>query len=167
LLQATNRLGEAEPLMRRALAINKRSFGPEHPDVSATLNNLAMLLQAANRLVEAEPLMRDMNRPAEAEPLIRRALLIFEQSLGPEHPNVAITLHNLGQSLQDTNRLTEAEPLMRRGEEILVHFQRLAGYPHPQLETACRHYETLLQKMGRTQAEIEQDLKEIVTGPHP
>jgi hypothetical protein len=31
LLQYTNRLGEAEPLMRRALAIDEKSFGPDHP----------------------------------------------------------------------------------------------------------------------------------------
>ena len=34
LLQATNRLAEAEPLYRRALAIDEKSFGPEHPDVA-------------------------------------------------------------------------------------------------------------------------------------
>ena len=34
LLQATNRLGEAEPLMRRALAIDKASFGTDHPNVA-------------------------------------------------------------------------------------------------------------------------------------
>ena len=36
LLQATNRLAEAEPLMRRALAIDEKSFGPDHPDVAPT-----------------------------------------------------------------------------------------------------------------------------------
>ena len=56
LLQATNRLAEAEPLMRRALTIGEKSFGPDHPDVATALNNLAMLLQATNRLSEAEPL---------------------------------------------------------------------------------------------------------------
>ena len=34
LLQATNRLEEAEPLMRRALAIDEKSYGPEHPNVA-------------------------------------------------------------------------------------------------------------------------------------
>ena len=62
--------------MRRALAIDEKSFGPEHPDVATDLNNLAQLLQATNRLAEAEPLMR-------------RALEIDEKSYGPEHPNVA------------------------------------------------------------------------------
>ena len=62
--------------MRRALAIDEKSFGPEHPNVARDLNNLAVLLQATNRLAEAEPLMR-------------RALAIDEKSFGPEHPNVA------------------------------------------------------------------------------
>ena len=77
LLQATNRLAEAEPLMRRALAIDETSYGPDHPNVAIRLNNLAQLLQATNRLAEAEPLMR-------------RALAIDEKSYGPDHPNVAI-----------------------------------------------------------------------------
>jgi len=44
-LRATNRLGEAEPLMRRALAIDEASLGPEHPNVARDLNNLAELLR--------------------------------------------------------------------------------------------------------------------------
>jgi hypothetical protein len=31
IIQATNRLSEAEPLMRRALTIDEASFGPDHP----------------------------------------------------------------------------------------------------------------------------------------
>ena len=57
-MQATNRLGEAEPLMRRALAIDEASYGPDHPNVAIRLNNLASLLQDTNRLGEAEPLSR-------------------------------------------------------------------------------------------------------------
>ena len=77
LLQATNRLGEAEPLIRRALAIDEASYGPDHPDVARDLNNLAHLLQATNRL-------------GEAEPLLRRALAIFlafQRDTGHAHPH--------------------------------------------------------------------------------
>ena len=56
--------------MRRALAIDETSFGPDHPNVASDLNNLAQLLQATNRLAEAEPLMR-------------RALAIDETELRP------------------------------------------------------------------------------------
>jgi tetratricopeptide (TPR) repeat protein len=37
---ATNRLAEAEPLMRRALTIDEASYGPDHPNVARDLNNL-------------------------------------------------------------------------------------------------------------------------------
>ena len=73
--------------MRRALNIDEKSFGPDHPDVAIDLNNLAQLLKATNRLAEAEPLMR-------------RALEIDEASFGPDHPNVARDLNNLAELLQ-------------------------------------------------------------------
>jgi hypothetical protein len=73
---------EAEPLMRRALAIDEASYGADHPDVAVDLNNLAQLLQDTNRLAEAEPLMR-------------RALAIFEASLGADHPNSLTVRGNL------------------------------------------------------------------------
>ena len=147
LLQATNRLDEAEPLIRRALKINEASFGSHHPTVAIRLNNLAQLLKATNRLDEAEPLIRRAlkideasfgphhpkvairlnnlalllkatNRLDEAEPLMRRALKIDEASFGPDHPTVAIDLNNLAQLLEATNRLDEAEPLYLRALEI-------------------------------------------------
>ena len=54
LLRATNRLVDAEPLFRRALAIDEASYGPDHPEVAIRLNNLARLLQATNRLADAD-----------------------------------------------------------------------------------------------------------------
>jgi tetratricopeptide (TPR) repeat protein len=73
---------DAEPLMRRALAIDETSFGSEHPNVARDLNNLALLLQATNRLEDAEPLMR-------------RALAILEASLGEDHPHTQLLRRNL------------------------------------------------------------------------
>ena len=77
LLYHTNRFGEAEPLMRRALEIDKAAFGEQHPTVATDLNNLAMLLQDTNRIEEAEPLMR-------------QSLDIFDtfrRQTGHEHPH--------------------------------------------------------------------------------
>ncbi len=73
-LKATNRLGEAEPLMRRALGIDEASYGPDHPNVAVRLNNLAALLQATNRLGEAETLIAARwasTRPATARTIRR------------------------------------------------------------------------------------------------
>jgi len=175
LLQTTNRLAEAEPLMRRALAIDEASYGNDHPNVAVDLNNLAQLLQDTNRLSEAEPLMRRAlaideasygndhpnvairlnnlgqllhatNRLAEAEPLMRRALAIDEASYGNDHPNVAIDLNNLAALLQATNRLAEAEPLIARVVEI---FEISYGKDHPNVATALNNLAGLLQAANR------------------
>ncbi|MHC1742783.1 MAG: tetratricopeptide repeat protein [Syntrophobacteraceae bacterium] len=181
LLQATNRLSEAEPLMRRALQIDEKSFGPDHPNVAMRLSNLAQLLQATNRLSEAELLMRrtlqidensfgpdhpnvarDLNnlagllmatnRLSEAEPLMRRALEIAEKGFGPEHPKVAIALNNLAGMLKGTNRLSEAEPLMRRALEI---DEKSFGSDHPDVARDLNNLAGLLKATNRlSEAEL-------------
>jgi tetratricopeptide (TPR) repeat protein len=148
LLQDTNRLAEAEPLMRRALAIDEASYGTDHPEVARGLNNLAQLLKATNRLAEAEPLMR-------------RALAIDEASYGTDHPNVAISLNNLAQLLKATNRLAEAEPLMRRVVEIFITLTQ-QGYQHPYLEAAFGNYYSLLQEMDFPESEIKAKLQSLL-----
>ena len=37
---------ESEPFYERALAINEKALGPEHPDMASSLNNLAGLLSS-------------------------------------------------------------------------------------------------------------------------
>jgi hypothetical protein len=49
LLQSTNRLAEAEPSMRRALAIFEESLGAEHPSTETVRGNLEALLAALAR----------------------------------------------------------------------------------------------------------------------
>lgn len=175
LLQATNHLAEAEPLMRRALAIWEGSLGEGHPNVATSLNNLAHLLKATNRLDDAEPLMRralasdelsfgadhpkvatrlsnlaalllDTDRPSEAEPLMRRALAIAESSFGPDHLNVVTSLNNLAQLLQATDCLAEAEPLMRRALAIR---EGSLGDSHPHVATSLNNLAGLLQDTNR------------------
>ena len=177
LLLNTNRLGEAEPLMRRALEINESAFGNQHPTVAICLNNLAALLLNTNRLGEAEPLMRraleinesafgnqhptvticlnnlaalllNTNRLGEAEPLMRRALEIDEAAFGNQHPTVAISLNNLATLLQATNRREEAEPLMRRALEIN---EVVFGGQHPTVATDLNNLATLLRDTYRAE----------------
>jgi tetratricopeptide (TPR) repeat protein len=73
---------EAEPLYKRALAIDEKSLGPDHPTVGTRLNNLAALYDIQGRY-------------AEAEPLYKRALAIAEKALGPDQPEVGGELNNL------------------------------------------------------------------------
>ena len=54
----------AEPLFRRALAIDEAALGPEHPDTGTSVKNLAYLLQAKGDYDAAEPLFRRVTKPA-------------------------------------------------------------------------------------------------------
>jgi hypothetical protein len=49
LLQDTNRVEEAEPLMRRALAIFEASYGADHPSTRGVRTNLARLARALGK----------------------------------------------------------------------------------------------------------------------
>jgi tetratricopeptide (TPR) repeat protein len=124
---------EAEPLMKRALMIDEKSYGSNHPNVAKCLNNLAQLLQTTNRLAEAEPLMK-------------RALMIDEKSYGPDHPTVATRLNNLARLLQITNRLAEAEPLIKRTLSI---YEKSYGLDHPNVAVALTNLAILLQTTNR------------------
>ena len=101
LYKSQGRYAEAEPLLKRALAIRERALGLDHPDVGLAHNNLAELY-------------RQQGRYAEAEPLLKRALAIFEQALGRDHPAVATSLNNLAALHQDQGRTEEALDLVRR-----------------------------------------------------
>jgi tetratricopeptide (TPR) repeat protein len=167
--------GRCEPLMRRVLAIHERTYGTEHPEVAAGLNNLALLLMDTNRVSEAEPLMRRAvgideasfgaehpdtagrlnnlanllyatNRLPEAEALMRRALAVDERSYGKEHPNVATDLNSLALLLLVTNRFSEAEPLMRCVLSIL---EARLGCDHPNVATALSNLGGLLSRTNR------------------
>ena len=67
---------------------------------------------------ELAQLLKAKGRHDEAEPLMRRALELDEESYGPDHTKVAVRLNHLATLLQETNRSMQAEPLMRRALEI-------------------------------------------------
>lgn len=112
---------ETENLFRKALAIQERTLGPDHPATANTLNNLSTYLDRRSR-------------PEEAEPLQRRALAILEKRLGPLHPDTAAMLTTLAVMLDRQGKLTEAEALYRKAVEIA----RQAGNPRILLLNSSR-----------------------------
>ena len=145
LLQATNRLNEAEPLLRRALEKAEAvGFGYGEFKVALRLNNLGRLLQA-------------MQRPAEAEPLLRRAL-----QLGGVYCDEFADRNNLAQLLQDTGRRAEAEPLLRQALEDAVRSTETTRHEDPNLRAAMRNYFDLLTKMGFPRATAASKTLKIV-----
>jgi tetratricopeptide (TPR) repeat protein len=88
----------AEPLFERALAIDKKALGPEHPNLAADLNNLASLY-------------RKIGHDAEAEPLYRRALTILKKVLPADHPDLAGVRANYAGLLDQLGRGAETAVL--------------------------------------------------------
>ena len=69
--------------------------------MSPSLNNLAGLYQHQGRY-------------ADAEPLYKRSLAIYEKALGPDHPDVARSLNDLALLYAKQGRYADAEPLYKR-----------------------------------------------------
>ncbi len=124
----------ALPLTPHAIAAANAGADRDISDPSGRLLNQAALL---------------LNARADhrgAEPLMRRALAIWEDSLGKAHPHVAVGLAVLAQLLQATNRLGEAEPLMRRALAI---DEASFGRDHPDVARDLNNLAQLLQATNR------------------
>lgn len=174
-LGARANYSEAEPLYRRSLEIREQQLGPEHPEVAASLNNLAELLRSQGKFVEAEPLYRrsletwgqqlgqehpavatglnnlaallvSQGKHVEAVPLYRRSLEIREKQLGPEHPDVAQSLNNLAELLRSQGKSAEAEPLYHRSLEIR---EQQLGPEHPAVANSLNNLARLLESQGK------------------
>jgi tetratricopeptide (TPR) repeat protein len=174
-LRVHGQYAEAEPLLQRALAISEQTPGPDHPNISTDLYDLATLYQAQGRYAEAEPLFQRalaideqtigpdhptvaaglnnlaalywyQGRYAEAEPLYQRALALGEKNLGPDHPDVAISLNNLAALYKAQGRYAEAEPLYQRALAIS---EKTLDPDHPDVATWLNNLAALYQAQGR------------------
>src|SRR5262249_8639055 len=149
----------AEPLYRQALATRRKLLGDAHPNVAVVMVNLAWLLENRSKLDEAEALYRQAmdidskasgtehnpmyescvnhlgtllfrrGRFAGAEEVFRQSLEARRKLLGPDHPQVAISLHNVGFAVARQDRWAEAETLFR--EALTINTAKL-GPDHPE-----------------------------------
>jgi len=69
----------------------------------------------ANPLNGLANLYKEQGKYAEAEPLFQRALRIWEQALGPDHPRTRTAVRNYAEMLREMGRESEAS-------ELEVHF---------------------------------------------
>ena len=85
-------------------------------------------------------------RYAEAEALLKRALEIREQALGPYHPNVAQSLNELAAIYQFRGQYAKAEPFYNRALAI---WEKVLGPDHPDLARSLNNLAELYLDMGR------------------
>ncbi len=123
--------GTARPLQERALRLAETAYGPDHPHVAATLNNLARVL-------------RDLGEPAAARPLCERALRIREIAYGPDHPHVAGTLNNLAWVLRELGEPATARPLCERALRLA---ETAYGRNDPRVANTLNHLAVALREL--------------------
>jgi esterase/lipase superfamily enzyme len=82
-------------------------------------------LEEANQLDKQIQELKKRGKYEEAIPIARRELGIREKALGPEHPDVVVSLNTLGELLWRQGEYQEAEQLRKRAELILS--KELAG----------------------------------------
>jgi serine/threonine-protein kinase len=146
--RTADRQAEARDLIGQAIAIRERVYGPSHPRVASTLNELGAINLVQGRLADAEQNFQRViaiyrqvygtshyqtgigfsnlastyiaeKKFAQAEKLFREALEIFARTLPPNHTNVGICRIKLGRALLRQHRYAEAAVESLAGYELL------------------------------------------------
>jgi tetratricopeptide (TPR) repeat protein/predicted Ser/Thr protein kinase len=163
-LMRMNRHADAIPYLREALAADERIYGPRHPKVAESLENLGAAaslidhdegekLLTRARTIYADAYGRDSlkvggvlvnlgflaferRQHQQAYDLLSRALAIQEHALPPDHFDVGITAGNVCHALLPLARYKEAVPLCQRSHDILA---KAFGADSPDLAESLAH----------------------------
>ena len=114
LLFTQRRYGEAEPYVRRALAMDRRLYGDSSAAVGFSLNRLAEVLNVTDR-------------PAEAEVVAREAVALHRRLYPNGHRELGASLQSLGEAAQRQRRFAEADSLF---QQDLAMRRRIYGNGH-------------------------------------
>jgi CHAT domain-containing protein/Tfp pilus assembly protein PilF len=130
--QQAGRYDEALALALRAMALDEKERGPDHPEL------------ASSALLVAEIYM-DRGDNARAEQPLDRALSIRERALGAEHPDVAVALNDLALLCLNKGEGWRAEPFYQRALGIR---ERALGAEHPDVALSLNNLAVLYDKRG-------------------
>ena len=97
-------------------------------------------LNAAGRIAH------DLGRYPEAHTFYEKALAIREKSLGPEHPDVALSLNNLALLYDTEGQYPKAEPLYQRALAIR---EKALGPEHPDAAASLNNLAQLYRAQGQ------------------
>jgi CHAT domain-containing protein/Tfp pilus assembly protein PilF len=141
------RYADAEPIYKRALAINEKVSGVKSPELANTLGNLGSFYEQQGRYAEAEALWKralainevaysaspymftsqlqnlgqlfvKQARYPEAERMLKRSVSIWQASYGADTPLASRSLGYLGDLYRVQSRHQEAEPLLKQAIDL-------------------------------------------------
>lgn len=100
-----------------------KSLGPDRASVALSINNLALLYDS-------------LGDCQKEEPLLRRAISIYEKAFGPDHPELITSLNNLGGLYLETGRFEDAYAIFKR----IPSYDALGHYYLMKLMTPVRYF---------------------------
>lgn len=187
LLYAQGKMEQAEPLLKKVLALRERVLGPNHADVAESLVNLAVLHNKKGNYWKALPMLnnaleilrkangdRDPETVAclswiaethqkqgqyfEAEKILLQVVAFNRELLGDDDPRVADSLTDLAELLRAQGKLDEAE---RAHLEAIDIRERKYGEEHETVAQSAQYLSLLLQNAGR-EAEADEYQRRVV-----
>jgi tetratricopeptide (TPR) repeat protein len=129
----TNRVVEAEGLVRQAILLQKKLLGEDHPEVAKSLDMLSSLLSRQGKSAQAESTIRDV-------------LAMWKRLKADDRSEVAGSLQDLAGVLIDQERLADAEIPLR---EAIAMWKRLSGNDAPEVVGLLYHLESLLMRQDK------------------
>jgi eukaryotic-like serine/threonine-protein kinase len=137
--------GQGEKMVRSALAIRQKEFGPESLEMAESLNLLGLQLMA-------------QRKPIEAERAHRQALAIRRRILGDERAETAASLNDLAAAHGQTGNVAEAETMVREALRIR---RKLFGTQHFEVADSLRNLCIIQGAAGRW-ADAEKTAREAL-----
>ncbi|SFO36981.1 tetratricopeptide repeat protein [Nitrosospira briensis] len=99
----------------------------------------------ADYVNKAGKINHEMGRYSEALTFYQKARAIREKSLGPNHPDVGVSLNNLAGLYHDLGLYAKAEPLLQRSLELMT---KAHGPDHPDVAVCLNNLATLYYTQG-------------------
>jgi tetratricopeptide (TPR) repeat protein len=137
-LHCRAQLTEAEQTLRRALAVDEKLGGPDHPDVARDSDNLGTVLIDKRDLTGALSFSQ-------------RAIAINEKRYGPDDPNVARNANHIGVILKELGDLDGA---LRHARRSLAVGEKVYGMNHPDVANRSNNLGTILREKGDLEAAL-------------
>ena len=134
LLRLRGKPGEAESLLRDALARAESSLGRQNRFVAGLLNSIGLVLERTGRV-------------AEAVDLHEQAVAIFAQVSGPEHGDTGLALAKLSSACMRSGQFERAEETAGRAAVIL---ERRLGPNHSATAKVLLIHAAALRKLKRS-----------------
>ena len=141
----------------RAAATNKaviaelKAIEFKYADAASYWQQAHNLLPGGEQILRAKYLNQvghawyEAGRYADALPAFEQALALREQALGPDHPDVAMSLNNLAGLLDTQGAYAKAEPLFLRSLKIS---ENAFGPEHPHVATGLNNLAGLYHSQG-------------------